>query len=510
MNERPNIIVILTDDLGYGDVSCMNPDGKIHTGNIDRLAAEGLILTDCHSSSALCTPSRYALLTGRYNWRSRLKSTVLPGQSFHLIEPGRETIPSLLKKQGYRTAAVGKWHLGMDWQIKGTYRQPASYFEGDNSPEGMLNGIDYTAPVKNGPNDIGFDYFYGMPASLDQPPFIHMENDRAVTRPEEMIGVRNLHRYDPSQQFDVEYGPAEKNFDPRAIVPEMDAKVLDLVRQYAGQAAPFFLYYACPAVHGPLVPTKEYQGKSGLNAYADFVLQVDGFVGQLDALLADTGIRDNTILIFTSDNGCSAVADFPTLISKGHNPSANYRGWKGNIWEGGHRIPFAVRWPGHIAPGTRSDATACLVDLFATFAQVTGASYGDDAGEDSFSMLPLWLGESDKVRDSLVHHSGAGFYSLRRGPWKMEFCAGAGERGDHTDQHGRPTYQLYLLGADSGEHWNLYGTCPDVEEALLSEMERCVRQGRSTPGAPQPNTPCPFWPGLGFLRQDDGHDAGQP
>lgn len=510
MNQRPNIIVILTDDLGYGDVSCMNPRGRIHTGNIDRLAEEGLVLTDCHSSSALCTPSRYALLTGRYNWRSRLKSTVLPGQSFHLIEPGRETIPSLLKKQGYHTAAVGKWHLGMDWQTRGDYRQPATYFEGDNSPEGMMNGIDYTAPVKNGPNDVGFDYFYGMPASLDQPPFVHMENDRAVTRPVEMIGVKNLHRYDPSQQFDVEYGPAEPGFDPRAITPEMDAKVLDLVRGYAAEKTPFFLYYACPAVHGPLVPTREYQGKSGLNAYADFVLQVDGFVGRLDALLTETGLRENTILIFTSDNGCSAVADFPALIAKGHNPSAGYRGWKGNIWEGGHRIPFVVRWPGHIAPGTRSDATACLVDLFATFAQVTGASYGDDAGEDSFSMLPLWLGQADRVRESLVHHSGAGFYSLRRGPWKMEFCAGAGERGDHTDLEGRPTCQLYNLDADSGEHWNLYGSCPDVEEALLSEMERYVRDGRSTPGAPQPNTPCPFWPGLGFLRQDAGHDAGQP
>lgn len=501
MREKPNIIVILADDLGYGDVSCMNPAGKINTRNIDRLADEGLMMTDCHSSSALCTPSRYALLTGRYNWRSRLKCAVLPGQSFHLIEPGRETIPSLLKKQGYRTAAVGKWHLGMDWQTRDGYTQPESYFNGDNSPEGMLRGIDFTQPIKNGPNDVGFDYFYGMPASLDQPPFIHVENDHALTQPVEMIGVKNLHRYDPSQQFDVEYGPAEQGFDPRAIVPEMDAKVLDLVGRYAQEQEPFFLYYACPAVHGPLVPTEEYQGMSDLNAYADFVLQLDGFVGKLDALLDQTGIRQDTILVFTSDNGCSAVADFPALIAKGHNPSAVYRGWKGNIWEGGHRVPFLVRWPGHIPPGSRSDATACLADLFATFAEATGAEYGDDAGEDSFSMLSLWRGQTNHVRDSLVHHSGAGFYSLRRGPWKMEFCASNGERGDHTDQDGKPTYQLYNLNADVGEHWNLYGGFPEIEQAMLDEMERYVRNGRSTPGAPQPNTDCPFWPGLGFMRE---------
>ena len=502
MKERPNIILILVDDLGYGDVSCMEPRSRIRTENIDRVAAEGLCLTDCHASSALCTPSRYSLLTGRYNWRSRLKSSVLPGQSFHLIEEGRETVPSLLKKQGYRTAAVGKWHLGMDWKTKNGFALPATYHGENSDAELMTEGIDFTAPVKNGPNDVGFDYFYGTPASLDQPPFIHMENDRATTQPTTMIGVRNLHRTDPSQQFEVEYGPAEEGYDPRALVPEMDNKVLELVRDYAGGDQPFFLYYASHAVHGPLVPTAEYQGRSGLNAYGDFVLQVDGFVGKLDALLTELNQKDDTILIFTSDNGCSAVADYPTLISKGHNPSSIYRGHKGDIWEGGHRIPFVVRWPGHIAAGAHSDALTCLVDIFATLAEVTGASYNDAAGEDSVSMLPIWLGMKESVREDLVHHSANGSYSLRKGDWKMEFCSDSGGYppvpSDPT--HPERIYQLYHMAGDVTEQYNLYGTQPKIETELLTLTENYVKNGRSTPGAPQPNCPNPFWPGLDFMK----------
>ena len=505
MAERPNIIVILTDDLGYGDVSCMNPQSRIHTEHIDKLAAEGLVLTDCHSSSALCTPSRYALLTGRYNWRSRLKLTVLPGISSHLIEPGRETIPSLLRRQGYRTAAVGKWHLGMDWVTKNGFTLPRTFWDKTADPDLMLDGVDFTKPVCNGPNDVGFEYFYGMPASLDQSPFIHMENDRAVTQPTVMMGVKNLDRHSAKNQFDIEYGPGEEGFDPRKIVPEMDARVFDLVEGYSKGEDPFFIYYACPAVHGPLVPSEEYAGKSGLNAYADFVLQVDGFVGRLDRLLEEKGLKDNTIVVFTSDNGCSGVADYPTLLSKGHNPSYIYRGMKGDIWEGGHRIPFAVRWTGHIAAGQRSDALSCLVDLFATFADITGASYGDNAGEDSISMLPLWLG-GEGGRTDLVHHSAKGNYSLRRGEWKMEFCPDGGCVPHEPQAENLPKYQLYNMACDVTERWNLYGTQPELEQELLDLTASYVKNGRSTPGTPQENTPCPFWPGLDFMEEatDDG------
>ncbi len=504
--QQPNIILMLTDDLGYGDLSCMNPKSQIHTEHIDALARGGMCLTDCHSTSALCTPSRYGLLTGRYNWRSRLKCSVLPGHSSHLIEEGRETLASLLKRSGYQTAAVGKWHLGMDWQTKGDYTLPLEYFDKNTNSDLIMDGIDFDVPVKNGPNALGFDYFYGMPASLDQPPFIHVENDRAITKPVQMIGKRDLHRADASDQFAVEYGPAEDGYDPSKIVPEMDNKVLELVDKYADGDKPFFIYYPTLAVHGPLVPSPEYQGKSGLNAYADFVLQVDGFVGRLDALLQEKGIADNTIVIFTSDNGCSPVADYPALLSKGHNPSHVFRGTKGDIWDGGHRIPFVIRWPGKIRSGTSSDSLTCLVDIFATIAEIAGADYADNAAEDSISMLPMLLDECDHTRKNLVHHSAMGAYSLRMGDWKMAFCPGAGGmemfvKGDQPVNSDLPPYQLYNMNCDVGEHFNLYGTQPQIEQEMLTTLACYVKEGRSTPGAPQENSPNPFWPGLEWMKE---------
>lgn len=503
MKKKPNIILILTDDLGYGDLSCMDPKSKIRSRHIDKVAEEGMVLTDCHASSALCTPSRYAMLTGRYNWRSRLKYSVLPGQSSHLIEPGRETIASLLKKQGYRTAAVGKWHLGMDWVTKNGYELPLTYDDPNNDADRVMDGIDFTKPVKNGPNAYGFDYFYGMPASLDQPPFVHMENDRALNVPSEMIGVKNLPRHNASRMFDVEYGPAEAGYDPQTIVPEMDDKVLSLIDGYAENSEPFFIYYPNFAVHGPIVPSEEYRGRSGLNEYADFVLQVDGFVGRLDRKLEEKGIKDDTILIFTSDNGCSPVADFPRLVSLGHNPSSCFRGVKGDIWEGGHRIPFIVRWPGVIEAGSRRGGLSCLIDLFATFAEITGAKYGDDAGEDSLSMLPLWTG-GENLRQDLIHHSARGNYAIRKGSWKMEFCPGSG--GMSPDPEGgadKKGYQLYNMEADSYERLNLYQNQPEIEQELLSLTAKYVREGRSTEGRPQENCPNPIWPGLEFMERTE-------
>ena len=496
----PNIILILADDLGYGDLSCMDPASGIHTGHLDQLAAQGMRLTDCHSSSALCTPSRYGLLTGRYNWRSRLKSSVLPGQSFPLLEPGRETLATLLKSRGYRTACVGKWHLGLGWQTKDGYELPATYQDPNVDQDRCFAGIDFTAPITDGPNQHGFDYFYGMPASLDQPPFVRIENDRVLTPPDHMTGVKGLVRHGPDQPFDVEYGPAEPGFDPAAMVPEMDAKVLSLVEQYAGGEEPFFLYYPTLAVHGPLVPAPEFQGRSGLNAYADFVLQVDDFVGRLMAKLEETGIADNTIVIFTSDNGCSPVANFPQLIASGHNPSSIYRGWKADIWEGGHRIPFVIRWPGRIPAGTVCAQTACLTDLFATFAQITGAEYGDGAGEDSVSLLPLLEGGDAPVRDTIVHHCADGSFSIRKGPWKLELCrASGGMRPPCTDLT-LPPYQLYRLDSDIVEQYNLYDEQSEIAQALMDLLADQIRAGRSTPGAPQENVPCDNWPGLDWMK----------
>lgn len=497
--QKPNIIIIFADDLGYGDLSCFNPSSRIQTRHLDALAKEGMRFVDCHSSSALCTPSRYGLLTGRYNWRSRLKSSVLPGQASPLIEAGRETIPSLLKKSGYQTACVGKWHLGLGWKTKDGYELPETYTDSNVDQDKCFAGIDFSAPIEGGPLSVGFDYFYGMPASLDQPPFVRIENNRVLVPPDHMTGVKNLARHNPSQPFDVEYGPAEPGFEPAAVVPEMDEKVLDLIDEYAAGDSPFFIYYPTLAVHGPLVPSEEFKGRSGLNAYADFVLQLDDMIGRVMKKLAEKNILDNTLILFASDNGCSPVANFPELISMGHNPSHIYRGWKADIWEGGHRVPFILRWSGHIPAGATCRQMICLTDVFSTLARITGTPYGDNAGEDSVSLIPLMEGKDIPIREYIVHHAADGSFSIRKGPWKLELCRGsAGMRRPCTDKN-MPPFQLYHLGGDVTEQYNLYGRHPEIEDELMGVLREYVEHGRSTPGEAQPNYPGNPWPGLSWM-----------
>ncbi len=511
MSKKPNIILMFVDDLGIGDVECFNPDSKIHTVNIDRLASEGMCFDDCHASSALCTPSRYGLLTGRYNWRSRMKMGVLPGHAYPLIEEGRETLGTMLQKQGYRTACVGKWHLGMNWTTKNGYHLPAIYEDPNSNIEKAAEGIDFEAPIQDGPNTRGFDYFYGMPASLDQPPFVRIETDIILKKPDHWIGLKNLNRTTGIHMTEVEYGPAAPDFDPQKMIPEMDNKVLELVEQHADGEEPFFIYYPTLAVHQPILPADEFIGKSGIGPYGDLVLQVDDFVGRLTKLLDEKGIADDTIVIFASDNGCAGIVDYPALAKLGHNPSYIYRGKKGDIWEGGHRIPFVIRWPGHIPAGSRCDQMICLTDMFATIAEITGFTYGDDAGEDSFSLTGLLEGGSEPVRDYVMHHSVC-FYSLRKGDWKLEFCPGSGgmaaifskekDNEFNTNPEGTP-YQLYNMKEDVREQHNLYGKCPEIEEELTEIAIRCVKDGRSTPGAPQENTRTNWWPGLAWMQDDE-------
>lgn len=504
--KRPNLVYVLVDDLGIGDVSCFNPDSKIHTEHIDALAAQGIRFDDCHSTSAVCSPSRYGLLTGRYNWRSRLKSSVLPGLSPHLIENGRMTVADLLRSAGYRTACVGKWHLGMDWSTKEGYELPKTYQDVFSKPQ-PEDGVDYTKPVTNGPNARGFDYYYGMPASLDQPPFVHMENDRVVTPPDHMVGMKGFNHADPELNTTLEYGPAEPGFDPRNIVPEMDNKVLELLDEFAKDDQPFFLYYPTLAVHGPLVPTEEYEGRSGLGLYGDFVLQLDGFIGRLTRKLDETGLAENTILIFTSDNGCSTVADYPKLHAFGHHPSYIYRGTKGDIWDGGHRIPFVLRWPGHAPANTVCSQTSCLVDLMATLSELLGIALPDSAGEDSCSELALWQGGDEPVREYTVHHSLLGNFSIRKDQWKLEMCAGSGSFNppvEGKDTAGMPPVQLYNMEEDPGETTNLCDAHPELVAQLREKLVDYILSGRSTPGAPQENVPCENWPGLEWFASARG------
>ena len=475
---KPNIVYILADDLGYGDVQCYNPQsGKIHTPNIDRLASQGMRFTDAHTSSSVCTPTRYSTLTGRYAWRTRLQSGVLDGFSTPLIASNRMTVASLLKANGYQTACIGKWHLGMNWQKQAD--SSADVLTKDK-PQKTKPGsaVDWLKPILNGPTTLGFDYYYGISASLDMPPFVFIENDRVTAIP-------------TTEKRWQRTGPAAESFEAIDVMPELTRKAAGWLEQRAAEKKPFFLYLAYSAPHTPILPTKEWQGKSGLNAYADFVMQTDAAVGEMMAALERTGQSTNTLVIFTSDNGCSPSANFGQLKAKGHNPSGPWRGHKADIWEGGHRVPYIARWPGLVTAGTTSDETICLSDLLATSAAIIDAKLPANAGEDSVSILPALLGEktTQPLREATVHHSISGLFAIRKGPWKLALCPGSGGWSAPNDQaalkQGLPNVQLYNLTNDPGETNNLQAAHPERVASLTKLLEKYVADGRSTPGKKQ-------------------------
>ena len=456
--DKPNILYILCDDLGYGDVKCLGGErSKIATPNLDRLAANGMIFTEAHSSSAVCTPTRYGILTGRYNWRTHLQKGVLNGYSAPLIAKDRLTVPAFLKQQGYATACIGKWHLGMDISR--------------NNP---------TAPVGEGPTTRGFDFYFGIIGSLDMPPFAFLENERFTEAPT------------AKKQF-LRTGAAAPGFEAVDALPTLTRKAVEYITTRAQEKTPFFLYLPLTSPHTPILPTKEWQGKSGLNIYGDFVMETDWAVGEVLAALDKAGIANNTLVVFTSDNGCSPAANFKELESKGHFPSEQRRGTKADIWDGGHRIPFIARWPGKIKAGSRTDQITCLTDLMATSAEIVGDKLPANAGEDSVSILPVLLGTATgPVREAVVHHSIRGNFAIRQGQWKLELCKGSGgwTKGGITDEPG----QLYDMSKDVGERTNEYNQHPEIVARLTKLLEKYVADGRSTPGLAQKNDgPVDIW-----------------
>jgi arylsulfatase A-like enzyme len=479
---RPNIVYILCDDLGYGDVHALNPQrGKIATPNLDRLAAQSMVFTDAHSGSSVCTPTRYGILTGRYCWRTRLQAHVLDGTSPHLIDPGRLTVATLLRRHGYATACIGKWHLGMDWP-----RKPRV---ADREKAGQGGDIDYTKPITNGPNAAGFDYYFGISGSADMPPYTFIENDRVTVVPTvEKTWIRK--------------GAAAADFEVDDLLPTLTRKAVAYVGERARgakQGEPFFLYLALNSPHTPILPSKEWRGRSGLNAYADFVMQTDAAVGELLAALEKQGLTENTLVIFTSDNGCSPAAGIVELERKGHFPSAVYRGYKADIWDGGHRIPFLACWPGKIKPGSQSAQLICLTDLMATCADLLGEKLPDNAAEDSVSILPaLCGGDKAPLREAVVHHSINGRFAIRQGQWKLEFCPGSGGWGQPSDAkaaaEGLTSVQLYDMTRDVGEQRNVCQEHPETVKRLTRLLEQHLATGRSTPGRPQKNdVPVDIW-----------------
>ncbi|MCO6459726.1 MAG: arylsulfatase [Pirellulaceae bacterium] len=478
--ERPNVIIVLADDMGYGDVAANNPQSKIPTPHIDRLAREGMRFTDAHTSSGVCTPTRYSLLTGRYHWRTRLQSGVLGGFSRPLIAGQRLTLGGLFKQQGYHTACIGKWHLGMNWPLKdGATADDGGDF---GRPFRDVSRVDYTAPIQDGPLDVGFDHFYGISASLDMFPYVWI-NDRLPT--EIATETKAFHRP----------GPAGKSFEAIDVQPGIIGHTIEYIASRAADSKagrPFFAYVPLAAPHTPIVPTPEFQGKSGINPYADFVLQVDRDMGRLLDALEQHGLADNTLIVFTTDNGCSPAANIDQLLAAGHNPSFIYRGHKADLYEGGHRVPFLVRWPGQVKAGTVSDQLIGQIDFLATFAELLGAALPEDAGEDSVSFLPVLTGTAaGPLRDSIVSQSINGSFAIRDGQWKLALCPGSGgwsaPRPGRDDASGLPKFQLYDLASDPGEKNNLVGEHPERVARMQAALEDAIARGRSTPGTEQKN-----------------------
>ena len=487
VTSKPNIIYVLCDDLGYGDVKCLNPQGKIATPNMDALAAKGMVFTDVHSSSSVCSPTRYGIMTGRYNWRTKLQSGVLGGLSPRLIEQGRLTTAQLLKNQGYNTGCIGKWHLGMDWVKK----EGKDVAELNIESASQVHNVDYSKPIKNGPNSVGFDYYYGISASLDMVPYTFIENDRVAKLPSV---EKEFPMFLGREKWKCRKGPAAPDFEVEDVLPTLTTKAIDFVKARSVDAKagkPFFLYLPLASPHTPIAPTKDWQGKSGLNYYADFVMQTDHSLGLILAELDRLGIADNTLVVLTSDNGCSPQADFPELLSKGHNPSHLFRGHKADIFEGGHHIPFIVRWPAMVKPGTKSGQLLCLTDLMATCADILKVALPANAGEDSVSFLPALLGQ-DKIslREALVHHSVNGTFAIRQGNMKLLMCKDSGGWSDPrpgTVKSGMPELQLFDLSNDIGERINLHDKQSETVKKLTNLLEKYIADGRSTKGEPQKN-----------------------
>ncbi len=467
--QRPNIIYILADDLGYGDVSCLNPErGKIQTPRMDQLASEGMTFTDAHTSSSVCTPTRYSILTGRYNWRTKLQKQVLMGYDKPLIAEDRMTVADLLKQQGYNTACIGKWHLGLGMET----------VDGKPVNEEKLPNVAWTKPITGGPVDLGFDYFYGISSSLNIPPYIYIENDR-------FQGECTVLKGNGGRK-----GAAEKDFDDVQTMRLLNDKTIEFINKQ-DKETPFFIYYALTAPHTPIVPTSKWVGKSGIGQYGDFVMETDAVIGELVDALDASGHGENTILIVTSDNGTSKWCGTKKLLEQGHYFSAQYRGSKGDVWEGGHRVPFFLRWPAKVKAGSACDQLISLNDLMATCAELTGAEIPDTAGEDSVSFLPALSGEKiESSRKGVIHHSFSGHFAYRLGKWKLLLAKSSGGWTEPIEEKmpaDALAAQLYDMEKDPGETTNLYLSHPEVAERLLKQLEFEVKRGRSTAGADQKN-----------------------
>ncbi len=482
---QPNIVVILADDLGYGDMQAYNRErGKIPTPHMDRLAAEGMRFTDGHSSSGCCSPSRYTLLTGRYHWRTRLQSGIVGLWEKPLIAPDRLTIGRLAQQQGYRTACIGKWHLGSDWPITPEQRGHFAGLGGRAGGGGTVATIATDAQratwrtvfaqrIPGGPSERGFDEYFGTDVP-NWPPYCFIEHDRTVGIPSELLPAEKLVKNQASLQ-----GPALPGWKLEDVLPALADRAVRFIGEQAAAKRSFLLYLPLTSPHTPLAVNAGWRGRSGLASdYADLVMETDAAVGRVLAALMTAGVADQTLVLFTSDNGCASYIGVPPLEAQGHFPSGPLRDYKASVYEGGHRVPFVVRWPGVVKAGTVNRQLVGQVDLMATLAEIFGVTLPADAGEDSFSFLSLLQGADRAIRSHAVNTACAGSPSLREGAWKLILAP---------DKDGATPVQLYNLDDDLGETRNLAAAQPERVQSMRARFETIITQGRSTPGPVQRN-----------------------
>ncbi|MDB4713207.1 arylsulfatase [bacterium] len=462
--ERPNVVLILADDMGYGDVQVLNEESKIPTPHLNGLAKGGAIFTDAHSGSAVCTPTRYGLMTGRYCWRSRLKRGVLfPPNDKPLIENDRVTIASFLKEQGYRTGMVGKWHLGIGWA---------------RDEKGK---VVFDEPFTDGPIEKGFEEWYGVAASLDMVPYVMLRNHQAIAKTTGTQEAMDFPKY-------VRKGPKDSNFDPGDALDLFAEEAEKFIKKKDGK--PFFLYLPLTGPHKPVWPHERFVGKTELGPYGDFVHQVDATVGMVLKSLEESGKAENTIVVYTSDNGSFMFRRWEkedhhlkNIKDQGYRPedhSANYhwRGTKADVWEGGHRVPFFVRWPKEIKAGARVEDAVCLTDVLATVADIVGSKLPKGAGEDSYSFAPQLKGEKGVERPGVINHSASGTFAIRKGPWKLVLGDGSGGRQKPKGKAFGKPYHLYHLGDDPSEAHNLIEQKGEIAKEMEAEFEKIVGKDR--------------------------------
>ncbi|MCH7916589.1 MAG: arylsulfatase [Planctomycetes bacterium] len=471
--DKPNIVLIYTDDQGYGDCSLLNPEAKFQTPNIDRIGRDGIVFTDGHSSDTVCTPSRYALLTGRYSWRTRLKKGVINSTAKPLVSTARATLATLLKRNGYHTAMVGKWHLGMDFEENGK-------------------------KIADGPLNKGFDYFFGIPASMNYGYCAWYENETATMppflftkkKPNSLVKVDpRAYRITPPYSETPKHGNIKvaADFEDVLVLERFTEKAVAWIESVHDDARPFFLYFPLTSPHKPVIPQERFRGKSKAGAYGDFMVETDHWVGEIIQALERHGIYQDTLIIFSSDNGPENT--WKKRIDRfEHYSAGKYRGGKRDIYEGGHRVPFLISWPKGIASGRRYDGPVNQVDIYATLAEIVGDRVGQHEAEDSVSFAPVLRNEAF-TRVPMIHHSSRGGFAIRAGDWKL--VVGAGREAA---EPANGLMELYDLKDDPAETTNVIGQHPGVAERLKDMITEIILKGRTGEGSEASNdTPVEMW-----------------